>query len=197
MPNRLFVTSLKSIGLVVAGDNPESEVVIWKSRKTDAEKWAGLTIAAWDAIVEEERARRKKRLATVKKTLDEVTKRIDRLKKQRSTRLATIPERNPMTVTDKETPQELNELVKAKLDAYARRQQYEGEIAGRYGFLSTPREEMIIKIRAKWWDTADGQAVKDLVRERGGDPADLSMIQKSHGQAFAAIGRLDGRRFGG
>jgi hypothetical protein len=30
--NRLFVTSLKSIGLVTAGDNPESEVVIFKAR---------------------------------------------------------------------------------------------------------------------------------------------------------------------
>jgi len=97
-----------------------------------------------------------------------------------------------MTVTDKETPQELNELVKAKLDAFARKQQFEGEIAGKYGYLSTPREEMITKIKSKWWDTPDGQAVRDLVRERGGDPADLSMIQKSHGQAFAAIGRLDG-----
>ena len=29
--NRLFVTELKSIGLVHAGDNPESEVVIYKS----------------------------------------------------------------------------------------------------------------------------------------------------------------------
>jgi len=97
-----------------------------------------------------------------------------------------------MTVTDKETPQELNELVKAKLDAFARKQQFEGEIAGRYGYLSTPREEMITKIKSKWWDTADGLAVRDLVRERGGDPADLSTIQKSHTAAYAAIGRLDG-----
>jgi len=187
MPNRLFVTSLKSIGLVVAGDNPESEVVIWKSR-TDAQKWS-LTIAQWDAIVAEERARRKRALAAIKKTLDDLNKRIENV---RSTRLATIERNNPMTVTDKETPQELNELVKAKLDAYARKQQFEGEIAGRYGYLSTPREEMITKIKSKWWDTADGLAVRDLVRERGGDPADLTTIQKSHTDAFAAIGRLDG-----
>ena len=31
-----------------------------------------------------------------------------------------------------------------------------------------------------------------LVRERGGDPADLTTIQKSHTDAYAAIGRLDG-----
>lgn len=32
LTNRLFVTSLKSIGVVTAGDNPEAEVVIFKSR---------------------------------------------------------------------------------------------------------------------------------------------------------------------
>jgi len=191
--NRLFVTSLKSIGLVVAGDNPESEVMLYKSRnnRTDAEKWS-LTIAAWDAIVAEERARRKRRLAAANKTLEDLNKKIDRLTtkrtNQRSRGLATT-ERNPM---NKETPPELNELVLAKLDGFARREQFEGEIAGRYGFLSTPREQMVIKIKSKWWDTKDGQAVKDLVRERGGDPADLSVIQKSHSAAFAAISRLDG-----
>ena len=186
MPNRLFVTSLKSVGLVVAGDNPESKVLLWKSRnnKTDA----SLTIAQWDQIVAEERARRKRRLADIKKDLDDLSKRIENVQ---SERLATIPERNPMTVTDKETPQELNELLKAKLDVFARKQQFEGEIGGRYGYLSTPREEMVVKIKAKWWDTPDGQAVRDLLRENGGDPADLSVIQKSHSTAFAAIERLD------
>jgi len=97
-----------------------------------------------------------------------------------------------MTMTDKE-PQELNEMVIDKLDAYARKQQFEGEIAGRYGYLSTPREQMVTKIRVAWWDTPDGKAVKDLLRERGGDPADdLTTIAKSHGEAYAAIGRLDG-----
>lgn len=172
MVNRLFVTSLKSIGLVTAGDNPDAEVVIFKSRNTE-------TVAEWSA-------RTNRRLADVRKTLEDLNKRIEN---QRPQRLATIPERNPMT--DKE-PQDLNELVIAKLDAYARRAQFEGEIAGKYGYLSTPREEMVIKIRAKWWATPDGQAVRDLVRERGGDPAaDLTTIQKSHTEAYAAIGRLD------
>ena len=94
-------------------------------------------------------------------------------------------------MTDKETPQ-LNEWVIDKLDVYARRQQFEGEMSGKYGYNSTPRQEMIIKIKARWWDTPDGQAVRDLVREHGGDPADPTSIEKSHGQAFAAIGRLDG-----
>jgi len=175
MANRLFVQKIVSVGLVGKADNPESEVVIWKRRnETGAE-----------------------RLARLNQSLADLNLRIDRLKKrrenQRSRGLATIPERkNRMTDTDKETPQNLNALVKAKLDAYARKQQFEGEIAGRYGYLSTPREEMVVKIRAKWWDTPDGQAVKDLVRERGGDPADLSVIQKSHSEAYAAIARLDG-----
>jgi len=173
MANRLFVNEILSIGLVGKSDNPDSEVLLWKSRnETGAE-----------------------RLARLHQSLADLNQRIDRLNKKRanrrSHRLANI-ERNPMTMTEKETPQDLNEWVVDKLDAYARRQQYEGEIAGRYGYLSTPREEMIIKIRAKWWQTPDGQAVKDLVRERGGDPADLTTIAKSHSEAYAAIGRLDG-----
>jgi len=152
MANRLFVTSLKSIGLVAAGDNPESEVVIFKSRNSE-------TVAEWSA-------RTNRRLADVRKTLEDLDKRISN---RRPSRLATIPERNPMTMTEKETPQDLNELVIAKLDAYARAAQFEGEIAGKYGYLSTPREEMVTKIRAKWWATPDGQAVKDLVRERAAE----------------------------
>jgi len=174
MANRLFVNEILSIGLVGKGDNPNSEVLIWKSRnETGAE-----------------------RLARLNQSLADLNQRIDRLNKKRenrrSSRLANIPERNPKPMTNKETPQELNELVIDKLDAYARRAQFEGEIAGKYGYLSTPREEMVTKIRAKWWSTPDGQAVRDLVRERGGDPADLTTIQKSHSQAFAAIARLDG-----
>ncbi len=174
MANRLFVDEILSIGLVDKADNPESEVLIFKARRnteTGAE-----------------------RLARLNQSLADLNQRIDRLNKKRenrrSSRLANIPERNPMT--DKETPQDLNGLAIAKLDAFARRAQFEGEIAGKYGYLSTPREQMVVKIRSKWWDTPDGQAVKALVRERGGDPADLSTIQKSHSAAYAAIGRLDG-----
>jgi len=188
MPNRLFVNEILSIGLVGKGDNPESEVLIWKSH-IDTDPRAKAVVARWDETVAEWRARNKRRLAAASDVLADLNKRIENV---RSTRLANIPERNNPMMTEKETPQELNELVKAKLDVFARKQQFEGEIAGRYGFLSTPREEMITKIKSKWWDTPDGLAVRDLVRERGGDPADLSMIQKSHGQAFAAIGRLDG-----
>jgi len=193
MVNRLFVTSLKSIGLVSEGDNPESDVVIWKSH---GEREVADLLTGTSNTADQRIASMNRRLARFKQSLADLNQRIDRLNKKRenrrSSQLATIPERNPPMTTEKETLLNLNELVKAKLDLYARREQFEGEIAGRYGFLSTPREQMVTKIRAKWWDTPDGQAVKDLVRERGGDPADLTTIQKSHSEAYAAIGRLDG-----
>ncbi len=159
MANRLFVQKIVSIGLVNRADNPDAEVVIFKARDTETGA---------------------ERLARLNRSLADLNQRIDRLIKKRenrrSTRLANIPERNnPMTVT----AQELNELVIAKLDAYARKQQFEGEIAGRYGYLSTPREQMVVKIKAKWWDTPDGEAVRELVRGRGGDPADPTSIEKS------------------
>jgi len=202
--NRLFVTSLKSIGLVSEGDNPDADVVIWKAHGESDPDAASLDrrIAAANQLfgtstdnTETSNTRTlDQRIARLTRNLADLNSRIAALKekrKRRLARLATIPpkERNPMT--DKETPQ-LNEWVVDKLDAYARKQQYEGEIAGRYGYLSTPRQEMIIKIKAKWWDTADGRAVRDLVREHGGDPADPTSIAKSHSEAYAAIGRLDG-----
>jgi len=192
--NRLFVTSLKSIGLVAEGDNPESEVLLFKSHG-EREVADLLTAGSNTETVDQHIASMNQRLARMNRSLADLNRRIARLKqkrKERLARLANIPkERNPMTMTDKE-PQELNELVTAKLDAYARKQQFEGEIAGRYGYLSTPRQEMIIKIRSKWWDTPDGLAVKDLLRERGGGSADLTTIQKSHSEAYAAIAKLDG-----
>jgi len=174
MANRLFVQKIVSIGLVNKGDNEFAEVVIFKARNTETGT---------------------ERLARLNRSLADLNQRIDRLIKKRenrrSSRLANIPERNPMTMTQKDTPQDLNELVIAKLDGWARQEQFQGEMSGRYGFNSTPREQMVIKIRAKWWDTPDGQAVRDLLRERGGDPADLTTIQKSHSEAYAAIARLD------
>jgi len=52
---------------------------------------------------------------------------------------------------------------------------------------------MVTKIKARWWETPDGRAVKDLLRERARErsrPADLTTIAKSHSEAHAAIGRL-------
>jgi len=207
--NRLFVTSLKSIGLVSEGDNPEADVVIWKSH-TEREVSDLLsgpilgepgsshtsTATSTTATVDQRIASMDQRLARMNRSLADLNRRIARLKekrKERLARLATIPpkERNPRTMTDKE-PQDLNELVIDKLDAYARKQQFEGEIAGRYGYLSTPREEMVVKIRVAWHATPGGKAVTELLRERGGDPADLTTIQKSHSEAYAAIAQLDG-----
>jgi len=201
--NRLFVTSLKSIGLVSAGDNPESEVVIFKSHSEReisdlmsgpilGEPGSSHSSTATSTTATESFDQH---IARLTRNLADLNRRIARLKEKRKVRLANlanIPTKKRKPMTEKETPQ-LNEMVKAKLTAYATREQYEGEIKGRYGFLSTPRQEMIIKIRSKWWDTADGQAVKDLLRERGGDPADdLTTIAKSHSEAYAAIDRLDG-----
>jgi len=197
--NRLFVTSLKSIGLVAEGDNPDADVVIWKSHsQTPDDATLDQRIAAANQLFGPSTDNTEtfdQRIATLNRSLADLNRRIARLKqkrKERLARLANIPkERNPMTMTDKE-PQELNELVIDKLDAYARKQQFEGEMKGAWGHESTPREQMVTKIRARWWDTPDGKAVKDLLRERGGDPADLTTIQKSHSEAYAAIGRLDG-----
>ncbi len=38
MPNRLFVDEILSVGMVKAGDNPESEVLIYKSKPSDVSK---------------------------------------------------------------------------------------------------------------------------------------------------------------
>jgi len=216
--NRLFVTSLKSIGLVSEGDNPDADVVIWKahgerertdlitqranietSNTTDLDR----RIAAANQLfgpntdnTETPNTRTlDQRIERLTRNLADLNSRIAALKEKRKRRLANLanipPKERKPNMTDKE-PQALNEMVVDKLDSYARKQQFEGEIKGRYGYLSTPREQMVTKIRVAWWDTPDGKAVKDLLRERGGDPADLTTIAKSHGEAYAAIGRLDG-----
>jgi len=171
--NRLFVNEILSIGLVGKGDNPDSEALIFKARNTE-------TVTEWSA-------RTNRRLADVRKTLEDLNKRIEN---QRLASLANIPkERNP-TMT-KETPQTITEWIDAAVDAFARRSQFEGEMKGAWGHESTPRQEMVTKIRARYWNTPDGQLVKVLQRERGRDPVDLTKIAKSHSEAYAAIGRLD------
>jgi len=200
--NRLFVTSLKSIGLVSEGDNPDADVVIWKAHGESDPDAASLDrrIAAANQLFgpstdNTETLDLDQRIARLTRNLADLNSRIAALKEKRKVRLANlanIPKERKPNMTNEE-PQQLNEMVTEKLDAFARKQQFEGEIAGKYGYLSTPRQEMVTKIRSKWWDTPDGLAVKDLLRERGGDPADdLTTIQKSHSAAFAAIGRLDG-----
>jgi hypothetical protein len=48
---------------------------------------------------------------------------------------------------------------------------------------------MIGKVKAKFWNTDDGVAIRKLLHEHGTDPADT--IVKAHGEAYAALGRLD------
>jgi len=221
--NRLFVTSLKSIGLVSEGDNPDADVVIWKSHgereRTDLiTQRANIETSNTTAL--DQRVARLNQLfgpntdgtetpgtatpntesfdqhiARLTRNLADLNRRIARLKEKRKRRLANLanipPKERKPNMTDKE-PQALNEMVVDKLDSYARKQQFEGEIKGRYGYLSTPREEMVVKIRVAWWDTPGGKAVKELLREKGGDPADLTLIAKSHSEATAAIAQLDG-----
>jgi len=208
--NRLFVTSLKSIGLVHAGDNPGSEVQIWKSHteREISDLLSGpilgepgsshtSTATSTTATVDQRIRSMARRIADMKRLLADMNQRILNLKKrrenQRPARLANIERTTPMT--DKETPQDIDELVMAKLDSFARRSQFEGEMKGAWGHESTPREAMVTKIKARWWETPDGRAVKDLLRERARErsrPASLVAIQKTHSEAYAAIGRLDG-----
>ena len=207
--NRLFVTSLKSIGLVSEGDNPEADVVIWKAHGESDPDAASLDrrIAAANQLfgpstdnteTNTETLDLDQRIARLTRSLKDLNQRIARLKEKRKVRLANLAnipknERNPMI--EKETPQDIDELVMAKLDSFARRSQFEGEMKGAWGHESTPREAMVTKIKARWWETPDGRAVKDLLRERARErsrPASLVAIQKSHSEAYAAIGRLDG-----
>ncbi len=210
MVNRLFVTSLKSIGLVHEGDNPNSEVLLWKSHEQRTPDAASLDrrIAAANQLFgpstdntetpNTETLDLDQRIARLTRSLKDLNQRIARLKEKRKVRLANLAnipknERNPMI--EKETPQDIDELVMAKLDSFARRSQFEGEMKGAWGHESTPREAMVTKIKARWWETPDGRAVKDLLRERARErsrPASLVAIQKSHSEAYAAIGRLDG-----
>ena len=132
--NRLFVDKLVSIGMVEAGDNPDSEVAIFKAKEFETG----------------------------------------------------LKKRNP-PMTDEQT---IGQLIKVKVDKHARKVQYDGAIRGDYGYLSTPREEMVTKIKVKFWETDDGKAVALLEREAGKEPAD--QIAKGHSEAYEALGRLQG-----
>ena len=63
MPNRLFVDEILSIGLVNRGDNPESEVLIFKSRNTET----GDLAVARKTVEKQDR-----QLAQIVKRLDEL-----------------------------------------------------------------------------------------------------------------------------
>jgi len=186
--NRLFVEELVSIGLVAAGDNPDAEVVLYKSRDFD-------------------KKRRESTLSDYRNQLEEIAK--DHQHWEEIDRIEARPKDNKMPsntpVTDSliakmqrdrdrdqglEVEPSLDELVKAKLDNWAGRKQTENMIAGKWGSMSTPRGDQKIKIKNAWWAGPDGIAVKELLREQGA-ATDSELILKSHSEARAAIGRLD------
>jgi len=151
MVNRLFVTSLKSIGLVHEGDNPDSEVLLWKSHEQRTPDAATLDrrIAAANQLfgpttdgtetpgtATTNTGTLDQRIARLTRNLADLNSRIAALKEKRKVRLANLAnipknERNPMI--EKETPQDIDELVMAKLDSFARRSQFEGEMKGAWG----------------------------------------------------------------
>lgn len=187
MPNRLFVSRLTSIGLVDKPDNPESTVVIFKAREFETGQEFEDRINARFKRMDEKLADLTRRLAAIR------SRRKRDLERTQGQHLEGTPDpdivaglKKRNTMTDQTTGQ----MIKAKLDAHARKLQYDGAIAGTYGYLSTPTDEMVLKIKVKWWDTDDGRAVKALDRENGADPADK--IAKGHSEAYAALGRLQG-----
>ena len=91
-----------------------------------------------------------------------------------------------MTTNEAQT---LNEVVKAKLDAYARRAQYEGAIRGDWGYLSTPRGNGA-EGKGEVLGDPRRSSVNELLRHSGAEPGDK--ITKAHEPACEAIARLDG-----
>jgi len=187
MANRLWVDEIVSVGLVAAADNPESTVMLYKSRNFDKKG-------------------REPTLDDYRNQLEDIKK--ERRHEQEVDRIGNRPKDNNMAsntpVTDRliesieknrareqgeEVADNLDEMVKKKLDVWAGRRQIENEMGGKWGAMSTPRPEQRVKLRAAWWQSPDGIAVKELLREQGaGDP---ELILKSQAEARSAINRLD------
>ena len=191
-PNRLFVDEILSIGLVAKGDNEPAEVVLFKSRDFDKK---GLEPSAAPSLADY-----RNQLEDIKKERqhDQEVDRIENRPKDTN-----MPSNTPATdalITDiekqrarergEEVADNLDEMVKKKLDGWAGRKQTENMIAGKWGSMSTPRGDQKIKIKNAWWAGPDGIAVKELLREQGA-ATDSELILKSHSEARAAINRLD------
>jgi len=189
--NRLFVDEIVSVGLVAAGDNEPAEVVLFKSRDLDKEPQP--TLSDYRNQLEEIRKERRD---------DQEVDRIENRPKDTN-----MPSNTPATdalITNiekqrardrgEEVSDNLDDLVKKKLDAWAGRRQIENEMGGKWGAMSTPRPEQRVKLRNAWWQSPDGIAVKELLREQGAGDAEviLKSVEKSHSEAHAAIARLDG-----
>jgi hypothetical protein len=189
--NRLFVDEILSIGMVAAGDNPDAEVLLFKARDFDKEP-------------------REPTLNDYRRQLEEIRKdhrhweEVDRIEhRQKDTNM---PSKTPATdaliahiekdrarAQGEEVADDFDEMVAKKLEAWAGRRQIENEIAGKYGSLSTPRIDQRVKIKALWWQSPDGQLVKDKLRDKTSAGQDGELIVKSlDGETAAALSRLDG-----
>jgi len=185
MSSRLWVDQILSIGLVGKGDNPESTVMLWKSR--DEEK-PEPTLSDYRAQLEEIKKERRH-----DQEVDKTEARPKDTNMPSNTpvtdRLIESIEKNRARERGEEVADNFDELVAKRLESWAARRQIENEIAGKYGSLSTPRVDQRVKIRNLWWASPDGQLVKGLLREQGaGDP---ELILKSQAEASSAISRLD------
>jgi len=188
-PNRLYIDEILSIGLVGKGDNPESTVMLWKSREEPREPTLS-DYRAQLAEIEKERQHQQK--------VDKIAHRPKDNKMPSTTpvtdRLIESIEKNRAREQGEEVADNLDEMVKKKLDGWAGRKQTENMIAGKWGSMSTPRGDQKLKIKNLWWASPDGIAVKELLREQGSGDAETIMksVEKSQSEARSAIARLDG-----
>ena len=189
-PNRLYVDEILSVGMVKAGDNPESEVMLWKSHDDEKKPEPADVVARAQRQLEEIRKERRQ--------WEEVDKIEARPKDTNMTSntpatdaLITSIEKQRARNRGEEVADNFDELVAKRLDAWAGRRQIENEIAGKYGSLSTPRIDQRVKIKALWWQSPDGQLIKDLLRDGTNAGQDSELIEKSlDGETAAALSRL-------
>jgi len=190
MANRLFVESIFSIGLVARGDNDPAEVLIYKARDFD-------------------KKRREPTLGDYRQQLAEISKErrhdqeVDRIENRPKD--TNMPSNTPATdaliariekdrarARGEEVADDFDEVVAKKLDAWAGRVQIQNEMSGKWGSMSTPRPEQRVKIKVAWWQSPDGQLVKDKLRDKTSAGQDGELIVKSlDGETAAAIARLD------
>ena len=188
-PNRLYIDEILSIGLVGKGDNPDSSVMLYKSR---------------------DKKHREPTLNDYRAQLEEIRKdhrhweEVDRIEARPKD--TNMPSNTPATdsliahiekdrarARGEKVALDFDEVVAKKLDNWAARRQIENEIAGKYGSLSTPRIDQRVKIKALWWQSPDGQLVKEKLRDGTNAGQDSELIVKSlDGETAAALNRLDG-----
>ena len=192
--SRLFVDEILSVGLVAAGDNPDAEVVLFKSRDFDKKHRVPRvepSLADYRNQLEEIRKERRR-----EQEVDRIENRPKDTNMPSTTpatdALITSIEKNRARDRGEEVADNFDEMVAKKLDAWAARRQIENEIAGKYGSLSTPRVDQRIKIKNLWWHSPDGQLIKELLRDGTNAGQDSELIVKSlDGETATALSRLD------